>query len=108
MKIKFAYSTSTDNGPDFCIEGDDDDQTDLVKFILSRAYLESEMTCTLNDLRSLRDLLDDVLADNENLMLCPACKYTSEQARFHGDHKTCRMFPYFQSERAAQPKTEAV
>jgi hypothetical protein len=43
--------------------------------------------------------LEDAPADQETELRCPACGYTLEDSRFHGDHRLCKMFPFFSHEK---------
>lgn len=84
-----AYVTSTD-------DADDD-----IAIVFVGNGTQQRIDLSVIDAMRFRDLLNAGITNAFEVceeLRCPACGYTWEDARMHGDHRTCRQFPFFPSE----------
>ncbi len=87
---------------------EDDIDKELIAIQVFSGDLRTNLTIDANRLARLRDMFNDALDELDSQRKCPACGYTLEDAKTHGDHRICRLFPFFQWERPTLPESEAV
>lgn len=88
-----------------CANGADDGDV-RISVVVGGCSLNVDMS--IDELQQFRSMIGDVINEAFKVqpeLRCPACGYTFEKAKLHGDHNICRRFPFFPGERG---KTQAI
>ncbi len=108
MEIKIGdHSMVLQHGAEIyvCANGTDDGGV-RISVVVSGCSLNVDMS--VDELQRFRSLIGDAINEAFEVqpeLRCPACGYTFEDAKLHGDHRVCRRFPFFPGEKG---KTQAI
>jgi hypothetical protein len=81
----------------------DDETSDELRLSIVSPRVSVWFDMSVEELVSLKHAMnafhERVFRENDDTARCPACGYTFRDSRLHGDHKTCRNYPFFPGER---------
>lgn len=108
MEIKISdHSLRLQCGAEIFVCANGLDDGDL-RISVVNAGCSLNVDLSVDELQKFRSLIGDAITEAFRVqpdLRCPACGYSIEDARFNGDHKLCRRYPFFPGEKG---KTQAI
>ena len=92
LKNCHAYVCSTED------DGADDGE---IRLCFLKGGLCQTIDLSIDEALRFRDILSEGITEAFEVcdeLRCPACRYSWEDAKMHGDHRICRRYPFFPGE----------